>query len=151
MWGAPYHTQAFAGPFLHTFQARHPILPINVHYDDMYTAVVRPSRVGVVDGVVKAVEDLDNTVREEMGCRIAEHKAQVVASDFGIHAELATALRRLGGDGRLVTASHLGTDFTMRRRIGTAVGMGDSPQQVVEELRAAWAGSAGGGWVGWGW
>ena len=42
-------------------------------------------------------------------CQIAEHKAQVVASDFGLQSDLAIAIRRLGGDGRLVTASMVST------------------------------------------
>ena len=95
---APYHTQAYAGPFISRFSARHPDVSVSVHYDDLCTAVVGPSRARVVDGVVRAVGDLETTVREHMHCQMAKHKAQVVASDIGLQSDLAVALRRLGGD-----------------------------------------------------
>ena len=63
----------------------------------------------------KRNSDLKQVVECELHARIAEHKAMVIASDFGLQRTLARDLGRLGGSGLEVTAAHLGVDFTAGR------------------------------------
>ena len=115
-----YHVQAYAGPALQAYVLRHPRMGVNLHYDDLYSSSVASSKLQVETNVMRAMQDLNQVVHYELKATVAEHKAVVIASDFGLQRSLARSLGRLGGKSIEVTAANLGVDCLGGRRMKTA-------------------------------
>ena len=99
---------------------RNPRIGINLHYDDLYSSAVASTRLLVENRLIKATSDLETVVHDELKATIAEHKAVVIASDFGLQRRLASRLGRLGGGGLEVSAANLGVDYMGGRQMRTA-------------------------------
>ena len=115
-----YHVQAYAGPAIKAYMLRNPMMGINLHYDDLYSSSVASSKHKVETNVMRAMADLHQVVVSDLQASVAEHKAVVIASDFGLQRTLARGLGNLGGQSIAVSAANLGVDCLGGRRMKTA-------------------------------
>ena len=115
-----YHVQTYAGPAILDYVRRNPQIGINLHYDDLYSSSVAATKHQVETRLMKAMQDLEQVVHSELKATIAEHKAVVIASDFGLQRTIARRLGRFGGKTLEVAAANLGVDYLGGRRMKTA-------------------------------
>ena len=80
--------------------------------DDLAASSLANTVGRVVSQLVRAAADLATVVREDLHCKLALSKAQIVASTEETHKELRKALGKFAGPyGDIVSAKNLGIDF----------------------------------------
>ena len=96
-----------------------PKLAINVHIDDICTSAVANDDTTVANRLLAGAADILQLVEGELGCKVSEAKAAVVASNWKLQQQLVTKLGRLGGPTLVTSAANLGVDATGGRARAT--------------------------------
>ncbi len=111
----PLLVQVFTLTPLECWRDQHPEVPLSMFIDDLLGSTTAPEEHLVVGRLTAAAADLQNTVEQELGCRVAQHKSVVVASNDRLLKKLGHAFGRYSGQ-VAQSGSNLGVGFAPGRR-----------------------------------
>jgi hypothetical protein len=112
---------------------------LDVYIDDVATTTVGPRRRAVADAI-RAHDVLRRVLTRDLGCKLAPHKASVVASDRAAGKLVAAAIGREGAE--VGCAVNLGVDVTAggsRRRIGRSSKKSARERIGIKRGRRLWS------------
>ena len=89
--------QVYALDPLEQWQARHPAVPLSMFIDDLLCGTCAPEEHVVAGRLTAAAADLNGMVEQELGCKVAQHKSVVVASNDRLLKRLGSAFGRHAG------------------------------------------------------